>query len=177
MPQTAAARPTWLGRRFRCREYSPSAIPSLARPDRMVTILFRVSRGVSTPRAERTPPRHRFSLSAAGGPGIQLVPSADSAREPPDPRAERALLRTSGRGQCARSLSVRSVRGPLGPISRFCLRTAGSAGGCAAATATSGRFHAGSYAGLHELPWLYGCPDTCCQSVCEWWGVLSTGGL
>ena len=57
----------------------------------MVTILFRVSRGVSTPRAKRTPPQHRFSLSVVGEPGIQLVPSADSAREPPDPRAERAL--------------------------------------------------------------------------------------
>ena len=106
-PQTAAARPTWLGRRFRCREYSPSAIPSLARPDRMVTILFRVPRGVSTPRGKHVPPRHRFSLSAAGGPGIQLVPSADSAREPPDPRAERALPGMGSvctRFQCAPSV-------------------------------------------------------------------------
>ena len=149
--------------------------PSLARPDRMVTILFRVPRGVSTPRGKRAPPLHRFTLSVIGEPGIQLVPSADSAREPPDSRAERALLSTSGHGQCARSLSERSVRGPLGAISQFCLRTAGPAGGCAVAPATSGRFHAGSYADLHELPWLYRCSDTGCQSVCEWWGVLAHG--
>ena len=86
-PQTAAARPTWLGCRFRCREYSPSAMTVPCPPGSHGDDFFPSSPRCEHPSGEACTAVGPLSLSVLGGPGNQLVPSAGSAREPPEPCA------------------------------------------------------------------------------------------
>ncbi len=114
-PQTATARPTWLGCRFRCREYSPSAMtvpcPPGSHGDDFVPSVPRCEHPSGRAHTTASP----LSLSVIGGPGIQLVPSADSAREPPEPRAGAHCRAWAGSALAISALSPQFAR-PHQPV-------------------------------------------------------------